>query len=149
MNRFLLTAVITFAGSATTFAQGSGPASSGFSDQTRQVYNTIKNNLIGAANAMPEAEYSFKPAPEEMTFGQWIAHVATSQSAYSILSGEMKRGDAASKTSKPDLVAALKASSDLCDPYYSGLNDAKVLEMVSAGPEQISRGGVLSYNLVR
>ena len=149
MNKFLLATIIAIAGSTTAFSQNAAPASVGFSDQTREIYNTIKNNLIGAANAMPEAEYSFKPAPEEMTFGQWIAHVATSQSTYcSILSGQMKRPDLASKTSKSDLVAALKASFDVCDPNYTSLKDADVLEMVSAGPEKVSRGSLLSYNLV-
>ncbi len=141
MNKSTLMAVIAFAFSSTAFAQD-------FSSQTREVYERIKNNLMGAAEAMPEANYSFKPAPAEITFGEWIAHVATSQTSYcSVLSGKMERGDAASKKTKADLVAALKSSFDLCDTYYNGLKDGNALEMVDAGPEKISRGWILSYNL--
>src|SRR5262249_21964204 len=113
MKRSILAVILAFAGAAVVFAQGGSPSAADFSSETRQVYETIKSNLLQAADAMPESSYSFRPVPEEMTFGEWVAHVATSQTAYcSTLGGEMKRGDAASKTGKADLVAALKASFD-------------------------------------
>src|SRR5271155_4512377 len=89
------------------------------------VYKGVSANILKAAEKMPEADYAFKPAPEVRTFGQLIAHVADAQMAMcSMTKGEMKRGDAASKTSKADLLAALKASSELCDDAYSGMTDA-------------------------
>ena len=63
---------------------------------------------------MPEADNAFKPAPEVRTFGQLIAHVADTQMAMcSMTKGEMKRGDAASKTSKADLLAGIVPPSTL------------------------------------
>src|ERR1700748_2419602 len=68
------------------------------------VHKGVSANILKAAEKMPEADYAFKPAPESRNFGQLIAHVADTQMAMcSITKGEMKRGDAASKTSKADL----------------------------------------------
>ena len=67
------------------------------------VYKGVSANILKAAEKMPEADYAFKPAPEVRTFGQLIAHVADAQMAMcSMTKGEMKRGDAASKTSKAE-----------------------------------------------
>src|ERR1700758_1767647 len=75
------------------------------------VYKGVSANILKAAEKMPESDYAFKPAPEVRTFGQLIAHVADAQMAMcSMTKGEMKRGDAATKTRKADLVARHKAS---------------------------------------
>ena len=42
-------------------------------------YTRIKNNLLRGAEKMPEADYSFKPAPESRTFGEVVTHIATVQ----------------------------------------------------------------------
>lgn len=96
---------------------------------------------------MPESDYGFAPVPEEMTFGQWVAHVADSQLGIcSALNGAPKRGDAATKKSKADLVAALKTSFDECDKVYAVLTDANATELVTYGRGQNSRVGRLAYN---
>ncbi len=128
------------------FAQGM-PLPPGIAAETKQVYTSVKNNLIAAANAMPEANYSFAPLPEEMTFGAWVAHVADAQTGIcSTLNGHPKKGDAAAKTGKADLVAALKASFDECDTAYNALTDANATELVAYGRGQNSRAGRLAYN---
>jgi hypothetical protein len=147
MKKYFLTAVVVFACSAPAFAQGGGGMQmpSGIAAEVKQAYNQVKTNLMGAANAMPEANYSFSPVPEEMTFGKWVAHVADSQTGTcSALNGAATRGDAATKTSKADLVAALKSSFDLCDQAFNALTDANALEMVAAGRGQRSRAGTLA-----
>jgi len=117
----------------------------GIAAEIKQAYTSVKNNLIGAANAMPEANYDFAPVPEEMTFGKWVAHVADSQtSTCSALNGQAKRGDASTKTSKADIVAALQASFAECDAAFNALTDANALEMVAAGRGQRSRAGTLA-----
>jgi hypothetical protein len=119
----------------------------GIAAETKQVYTAVKTNLIAAANVMPEANYSFSPVPEEMTFGAWVGHVADAQTGIcSTLNGQTKRGDAATKTSKADLVAALMASFDECDKAYNALTDANATELVAYGRGQNSRAGRLGYN---
>jgi uncharacterized damage-inducible protein DinB len=144
MKKYFLNAVALLACCAPAFAQGGG-MQPGIASELKQAYTSVKNNLMGAANAMPEANYSFSPVPEEMTFGKWVAHVADSQTGTcSGLNGQAMRGDAASKTSKADLVAALQASFDQCDKAFDSLTDANALEMVSAGRGQRSRAGTLA-----
>ena len=97
-KRYILIAMFACAFSASAFAQGMA-LPPGIAAETKQVYTAVKNNLIAAADAMPEASYSFAPVPEEMTFGGWVAHVADAQTGIcSTLNGQTRRGDAATKT---------------------------------------------------
>jgi hypothetical protein len=145
MKRDILLAAIAVACCAPVFAQGGGGMQPGLSSEVKRAYMQVKTNLLGAANAMPEAGYSFSPVPEEMTFGKWVAHVADAQTGTcSGLNGQATRGDAATKTSKADLVAALQASFDLCDKAFDSLTDANALEMLTTGRGQSSRAGALA-----
>jgi hypothetical protein len=146
MKTYFLTAVAAFACCASAFAQGMG-LPPGIAAETKGVYNSVKTNLLAAAEAMPESNYGFSPVPEEMTFGKWVAHVADSQLGIcSTLNGPTKHGDAASKTTKAELVAALKASFDECDAVYTVLTDANATELLTYGRGQNSRAGRLAYN---
>jgi uncharacterized damage-inducible protein DinB len=144
MKRTILMLTMAAACCNAVFAQGA-PMQPGLSSEVKRGYTQVKNNLLGAANAMPESGYGFSPVPEEMTFGKWVAHVADAQTGTcSALNGAAARGDAATKTSKADLVAALQASFDLCDKAFDSLTDANALEMISAGRGQSSRAGALA-----
>jgi hypothetical protein len=146
MTRYVPIALLAVAFSASAFAQGMAlPA--GISGEIRGVYNSVKTNLLAAADVMPESNYDFAPVSEELTFGKWIAHVADAQTGIcSTLNGQTRRGDAATKTTKADLVAALKASFDECDKAYNALTDANATELVAYGRGQNSRAGRLAYN---
>ncbi len=153
MNRhstFILAATFVAAASVTAFAQQSQGAAAPqnanpMSAELRQGYNAIKNNLIKMADKMPEEHYAFKATPDIRTFGQLVAHVADSQARIcSAVNGEQKAVNAASKTSKADLVAALKESFDVCDKAFDSLTDAKAAEMISLGQRQQSRLGLLA-----
>ena len=66
----------------------------------------------------------------------------------SMTKGEMKHGDAATKTSKADLVAALKASGELCDDAYSGMTDADGAAIVRAPlGNKSAKLGLLNFNV--
>jgi len=146
MTRLASIAALAAAFSASAFAQGMA-LPPGIAAEIRGVYASVKTNLLAAADAMPETNYDFAPVPEELTFGKWIAHVADAQTGIcSTLNGQTRRGDAATKTSKADLVAALKASFDECDKAYNALTDANATELVAYGRGQNSRAGRLAYN---
>lgn len=113
----------------------------------KQVYAGIKNNLIQMAEKMPEENYAFKPTADIRSFGEMVAHVADAQAAIcSMAAAEKKSVGAASKTSKADLVAALKESSSICDAAWDGLTDANAVEMVKMGGMSRSKLGVLEFN---
>src|ERR1700674_4839976 len=127
-------------------AQNAPPS---MSNAIKQQYNEIKNNLLKAADKMPESAYSFQPIKEERTFGGWVAHVAdTHMNICSRIAGAQKNINAASKTSKADLVAALKESFDTCDALYNGLTDANASEPVPMFRGQQSRLGALAFNVI-
>jgi hypothetical protein len=115
--------------------------------EQKAAYTAVKNNLIKAAEKMPEDAYSFKPTPEVQTFAQRIAHIAAQIGTCSGLTGERKTSDANNKTAKADLVAALKSSFDACDAAWDGMNDKTAMEMVAGrGGQQNSKLGILIRN---
>lgn len=97
----------------------------------RQFYNGAKRNLLRGAEKMPEENYSFKPVPEVRSFSELLAHVAEGNYLFcSSLKGEpvpVARGELEkSKTTKADLVPALQASFDYCDPVIAALADSQL-----------------------
>jgi uncharacterized damage-inducible protein DinB len=114
----------------------------------KAAYNAIKTNLTLAAEKMPADGYNFTPTKEERNFGGWVAHVADSQlGTCSRITGTAVTPNAASKTTRADLMAALKASFDACDPVYAALTDANAAEPVAAGRAQRPRLTLLAGNI--
>jgi uncharacterized damage-inducible protein DinB len=136
---FIMTLATTLAGACALQAQNP------LSTEARQAYTGIKNNLQKMAEKMPEENYSFKATPEVRTFGALVAHVADSQMGNcSAVKGEQKSVGAASKTSKADLVAALKESSAECDSAFEALTDATATQMVKTRRGERSKLGTLN-----
>ncbi|MGO9255049.1 MAG: DinB family protein [Bryobacteraceae bacterium] len=99
--------------------------------EMKQSYTTEKGYLTRAAAAMPQENYSFKPTPDIRTFAALLAHIADHQTRFcSTAMGTPKQGDAESKTSKADLVAALAASYAVCDAAWDSITDANATEKV-------------------
>ena len=119
------------------------------STDAKNSYNGIKNTITKAAEEMPEASYSFKASPPERTYGEIVGHIADVQLALcGNAKGEEKKGDAGAKTTKADLVAALKASFDYCDGAYNALTDADAASPVTLfGPRKATKLAVLNFNI--
>ena len=101
------------------------------SDELRQIYTIVRNNLIKMSERMPEANYNFKPTPEIQTFLQRVAHIAdANMRTCSALEGEQKSVAAAFKTTKAEVIAALKESFETCDAVFNALTDASAIQMV-------------------
>src|SRR5215204_5390041 len=69
---FVLLALLVSGGTA-AFAQNPIAAGQKF------LHGMAKNNLIRAAEKMPEEHYAYKPTPDVRTFGQLVGHVADAQ----------------------------------------------------------------------
>jgi uncharacterized damage-inducible protein DinB len=122
---------------ASTFACSALYAQNPLSTEVKAAYTNVKNNLLKAAEKMPEENYSFKPTPEVQTFAVRVAHIADANArTCGLVKGEQKQLGAASKTSKEDLVAALKESFAFCDAVFDAMTDADATQTVSVG-----RGG--------
>jgi uncharacterized damage-inducible protein DinB len=128
-------------------ARASSPAPS-IADAIRQSYNSVKNNLLRAADKMPDDGYAFQPTPAVRTFGAWVAHIADVQTGIcSRVQGPPKTPSAASKTTKADLVAALKDSFDTCDAAYAALNETNANDTVPSFRGPAPRLAVLAFNV--
>ncbi len=113
--------------------------------ETKGAYNSVKGYLTRAAAAMPAEDYSFKPTPDIRTFAALVAHIADHQMTFCSTSrGARKPADAASKTTKADLVAALAASFAECDAAWDSITDANATEMAG----QRSKLGTLILDVI-
>jgi len=138
MKRHLLTVGLLF----TAVCQAQAP----ILGELKQFYTIRKGDLLKAADRMPAADYDFKPTADMRTFGQLVAHIADAQMNFcSAVKGAPKRLDAASKTSKADLVAALKTSFDECDSAFDSMTDTTASQMLKAGNSERSKLGTLLY----
>ena len=129
---------------ASTLAAQENP----FSQDARQTYALIKPSLLAAAARMPEENYSFRTVPPVRTFGEMIAHVADGQLRMcAVVKGETVTANANTKTAKAELVAALKASFDYCDPIYASMTDAAGAAKVRWARWDMTKLGLLNWNI--
>jgi len=120
--------------------QAAAPPTNPLSTEVKTAYTRFKTYFVKAAEKMPEEHYGFKPAAEVETFGQRVAHIADANiGACARLKGEQKTLNAKAKTSKADLVAAIKESFTYCDGVFDSMTDAEALKMVAAGNQQRSK----------
>ncbi|MDQ2901778.1 MAG: DinB family protein, partial [Acidobacteriota bacterium] len=135
---------VCLAWTSLTLAQTSpNPLSAG----QKVIYGIVKNNIVKGAEKMPEENYSFKPTPEVRSFGQLVGHVADAQYLFcSAADGEKNPSPdiEKTKTSKADLVQALKDGFSYCDKVYDGMTDAKAAQMVKFFGRESAKLTVLS-----
>lgn len=126
-------------------AQSADPLSAG----GKGIYNIVKNDLIKAAEKMPEENYAFKPTPEVRSFGQILGHVADAQYMFCSTAMGVKNpapGIEKSKTSKADLVQALNDAFAYCDKAYNGMTDAHAADTVKLFGHDQTKLTVLAFN---
>ena len=140
--------VIVFAVLLTFVWAAQAQTANPLSAEAKQAYTGVKNNLLRAADKMPEADYAFKPVPEIRAWGELVAHIADANArACGTVKGEQKPVNAASKKTKAELAAALKESFDICDGVYDSLTDAVLMQTVAGRGGQVSKMSVLTNNL--
>jgi uncharacterized damage-inducible protein DinB len=113
------------------------------------MYGQLKIILLRSADKMPEENYSFKPTDAVRSYGQILGHVADAQYGFcSIALGEKNPGlkIEQSKTSKADLIAALKDAFAYCDKAYDGMTDASATQTVKLMGSEAPKLGVLIVN---
>ena len=140
-----LTVVACLAAAAATVAAQDNPLSTSI----KGAYMMGKNNIIKAAEKMPEENYGFKPTPEIRSFGQLIGHVADAQYMFCSAAGGPKgepKNIEKTVESKAALVQALKDAFAYCDAVYNGMTDAKAAEKVKFFGRDNAALGVLSFN---
>jgi uncharacterized damage-inducible protein DinB len=145
---FVLVALMTACVAVLAQEQAAAPANP-ITASEKGFYTVVSGEVIAAAQKMPEESYSFKPTPDVRSFGQLVGHVADAQ--YGLCStaiGEPNPMKAIekTKTSKADLVAALKEAVAYCNKAYDGMTDAQGSQMVKMMNYNVARLTVFSVN---
>ena len=115
----------------------------------KYAYGHVKDILLRSADKMPEENYNFKPTDTVRSYGQIVGHVADAQYLFcSIALGEKNPAPKIeqTKTSKADLIAALKEAFAYCDKAYDGMTDTSASQMVKFFGNDAPKLGVLTVN---
>jgi len=141
---------LAFAGiSAGCFAQQAPPANP-LTTGERMVYSFLINYAVQAADKMPEENYGFKPAPDVRSFGQLVGHLADANNMFcGTVLGEPRATVSIekTKTSKADLIQALKDAVAHCNKAYGALTDASAVETVKFMGRDFPKLTVMSINM--
>jgi len=120
-----------------------------FSTYNKIFYTRMKTILVSSAEKMPEENYNFKPTDAVRSYGQIVGHLADAQYNFcSMALGETNPGlkIEETKTTKADLVAALKGALAYCDKAYDGATDASGTQTVKLFGMDMPKFGVLNIN---
>jgi uncharacterized damage-inducible protein DinB len=112
-------------------------------------YTRVKDILLRSAEKMPEENYKFKPTEAVRSYGQILGHLADAQYIFcSIALGEKNPAPniEKTKTSKADLIVALKEGFAYCDKAYDGMTDASGAQMVKLFGNDAPKFGALEVN---
>ena len=115
----------------------------------KRAYGQIKVWLLRSAEKVPEESYSFRPTDSVRSFAQLFGHVADAQYRFcATVLGEPGPAtkNEQTKTSKADLIAALKEAFAYCDKAYDTMTDAGGVQTVKSFGE-IPKLSLLSVNI--
>jgi uncharacterized damage-inducible protein DinB len=130
-------------------AAGGNPVSASIQSQ----WTTVRGYVQRSAEAMPEANYGFKPVDTVRSYGQILAHLAGANYEFcAAAKGEQSphgEGDfEKSATTRAQIVKVLNDSLAYCDTVYKALTDASGAQAVNMpfGMGKGARAGVLMMN---
>ncbi|HEY0783422.1 MAG TPA: DinB family protein, partial [Thermoanaerobaculia bacterium] len=109
----------------------------------------LQKILLRTAESAPEESYRFKPTEAVRSLGQIVGHVADAQYIFcSMAMGEKNPAPKIeqTKSTKADLIAALKDAFAYCDRAYGGMTDAIGVQTVKAFGRDTPKLGVLMIN---
>jgi hypothetical protein len=131
MKRFLICALVAALAPLAASAQQS--SSNPVSDSVRKTVAQHGKIIIAAAEEMPADKFSYRPTPEQITFGHLVMHLAMSNSflCSAIAGTKPPEQEKLTETDPKDkLVAALKSSVDYCNGVLEKTDDSKLGESV-------------------
>ncbi len=116
----------------------------------KEAYGYLKNMLLRSAEKMPEENFNFKPTEAVRSFGQILGHVADSNYYFcSAVLGEKNPSPKVekAKSSKADLIAALKDAFAYCDKAYDSVTDATAKQTTKIfNDREMTKLNVLTVN---
>jgi uncharacterized damage-inducible protein DinB len=110
---------------------------------------TIRSLVLRTAEKVPENLYDFKPTPDVRSIGALLGHIADGNNLICGLAATGKTNVDQSnekKTTRADLVAALKASYAACDKVFAGTTDGNATTPVDFFGDKQTRLGLLAFS---
>jgi uncharacterized damage-inducible protein DinB len=118
-----------------------GPPANPITTVFRTRTMTLQRNLAQAFDSIPEAKFSYRPTPAQLTIGYIAQHLASDNYLFCNNFGAMKAtlspkdsttADSIKATwPKDTLVAKLKASLTFCENAFAQLDDANLADQVA------------------
>ena len=127
----------------------SAPPANPITASEKGLYSIISGSVVKAAEKMPEENYAFKPTPEVRSFGQLVGHVADANygfCAQATGADNPAKNIEKTKTTKADLVAALKDAVAYCGKAFDAMTDTSGSELVKFRSFQLAKMTLLSLN---
>ena len=141
----LLTALVLFAAVASAQDTPANPLTT----VSKNIYAIAKKDILGSVDKVPDEMWSFRPTKDVRTFGQLFAHVADGQYEFCGVAAEGKsvsKDIEKTRTTKAEIVPALKDAFAYCDAAYANMTDAHAADMVSFFGMKITKLGAMDFN---
>lgn len=125
MKRFtvLMMGLSLAAAPAAAQTAAGAPAADAKVSAVRALWQQMTDYVTASAEQAPDSLYAYQPTPEVRTFGQLIGHVAGAQYMFCAAAlGDSARAEddiEKSRTTKAELVQALKESTEYCNRAYA------------------------------
>jgi uncharacterized damage-inducible protein DinB len=153
MRGIVITLMVAVCAATTTFAQTPQAAvSASTSPHTsivQQQAKTIQGFILRSAEKVPDDVLAFKPTEAVRSFGALLGHVADANFLICrYAAGETPKMETPheKKTTKAELVAALKESFAFCDGIAAKIDDKTGAEPVKVFGMPMTKLGVLAFN---
>lgn len=103
------------------------------SSSVRMLLPRSQKNILGAIEAMPADKFSFKPSPDQMSFGHLVVHIVESNNSTCAKAADIpapKVDELKDTDPKDKLLAAAKTSFDFCGEAVAKMDDSKLGDSV-------------------
>jgi uncharacterized damage-inducible protein DinB len=101
-----------------------------------------QKNILAAIDAMPADKFTYKPTPDQMSFGHLVVHIIESNNGLCAKAADVpapKVEEVKDTDPKDKLAAAAKASFDFCAEAVGKMSDAKLGDTVDLFGRQFPR----------
>ena len=149
MKQIMTMSAAVWLAAGPAFAQSAAAGPNPYTSNAKAQAEQVRSLILRTAEKVPEELYAFKPTPDVRSLGGVLGHIADGN----ILLCGIANGDKPSfaqvhekKTTRAELVAALKESFAACDKVLAATTDANGTTPITMFGQPQSRLGVLIFN---
>ncbi len=149
-KRIALAALLVLVCSPLAVTAQDGGASNAVIASLKGLHDITQQNIMATAEQVPENLYSYRPTEEVRTLGQILAHIANAQFPFcASAAGESNPSTEnfeETRTTKAQIVEALKAGFDYCQKVYGSMSDAQGAMMRTFFGQDMAGSAILAFN---